>query len=71
MSLKVHESPPPYSDTGHDILPDIAVVNSNQSGQSESPSRSNESTTISIISNGNSECHQDVISDNKDRAVHM
>lgn len=65
----VHESPPPYSDTGHEVLPDI-VVNINQSSQIESTSRSNESLTISVISSDNPE--RDVISDNKeDRAVHM
>lgn len=69
LSLKVHESPPPYSDTGHEVLPDI-VVNINQSSQIESTSRSNESLTISVISSDNPE--RDVISDNKeDRAVHM
>ncbi|KAG4079885.1 hypothetical protein HA402_015016 [Bradysia odoriphaga] len=66
----VHESPPPYSDTGHDVLPDILV------GQIESTSRSNENTTISIISSGSP--GRDVISENRcpsdnkeDKTVHM
>lgn len=71
MSSKVHESPPPYSDTGHDVLSDIIIAN-----QSGGTSRSNENSTISIISSGNP--GQVVISGNgdvsdikEDKTVHM
>lgn len=74
--LKVHESPPPYSDTGHDVLPDIVMVNRNISNQVEGTSQSNENSAISVISNVCS--GRDVIDGNKsqsdnndDKSIHM
>lgn len=52
QTLKVHESPPPYSDTGHEVLSDIGMINRNTSSQIGGTSHSNEIPTISIISNG-------------------
>lgn len=73
---KVNESPPPYSDTSHEILPDVVMVNRNISSQIGGSSRTNENSAISIISiasstkdinnEDNSQC------DNKDdKSVHM
>lgn len=74
--LKVHESPPPYSDTSHDILPDIVMVNENSSNEIGNTSELNQNSSISIISNACSA--SDVInenmnhSDNKDdKSIHM
>lgn len=72
--LQVHESPPPYSDTSHEILPDIIMANI--SSQIGGTSQSNENSTISIISNA---CPAgDVINENKsqsdnkeDKSIHM
>lgn len=74
MSLKVHESPPPYSDTGHEVLPEIILGNRHILSQIGGTSQSNE--TISIISNA---CPgRDVINTNKsqsdnkeDKSIHM
>lgn len=69
----VHESPPPYSDTGHDILPDIVIANRNTSSQIGNTSQN---SSISIISNACSA--SDVINENKnqsdnkdDKSIHM
>lgn len=69
---QVHESPPPYSDTSHDIVPDIAMVNRDISSQIGGTSQS----TISIISNTCPEMDDNngnkSKSDNKeDKSIHM
>lgn len=79
VSFKVHESPPPYSDTSHENLPDVIMsFNRNISNETSGTSQTNEATTISIISNIRPQ--RDSIPENKipsddnkggERAIHM
>ncbi len=74
ISLKVHESPPPYSDTGHDILTDVIMVN--RSTPIGGASHSNDTSSISIISNacpdGNVITANSSISEDKEeRTIHI
>lgn len=77
MIEKVHESPPPYTDTGHENPPVIAVIAmTNVSSQNGGTSQSNESSSISIISNACPEIEvvngNKIQSDNKeDKSIHM
>ncbi|KAJ6641960.1 hypothetical protein Bhyg_06905 [Pseudolycoriella hygida] len=69
----VHELPPPYSDTGHETLPDIVIPNRNTGSQIGGTSQSSENSTVSIISN---DCPERAIinennSDKEDKAIHM
>jgi len=70
----VHESPPPYSATGHDILPDV-VVNRNVTHQVGGTSQTNSDSSISIISNSCSASDalkENVNQNNKDdKSIHM
>lgn len=71
---KVLESPPPYSDTSHQTLPDVIMVNRNVSNQTGATSQTSESNAISIISNASStkDVNDNSQCDNKDdKSVHM